>query len=93
MKLLKVERLGGVMADRSVGDVAAKKILNRENYVDDVIAAWILGCAPQSMRNWRNLGRGPAYIKRGRMVRYRVGDLLDFMAAGRIDPEARVDAI
>lgn len=59
------------------------------SYVPDVIAAKILGCAAQSMRNWRHLGRGPAYSKKGRMVRYRVRDLLDFMEAGHIDPEAR----
>jgi hypothetical protein len=41
------------------------------------------------MRNWRCQGRGPAYVKRGRMVRYAMQDLMDFMAAGRIDPEER----
>jgi hypothetical protein len=60
-----------------------------EKYVSDVEAATILSSAAQTLRNWRHLGRGPAYSKRGRMVRYRVQDLLDFMAAGRVDPEAR----
>jgi len=76
-----------------IGDVAATKILNREQYVGDVVAAKIMGCSPQSMRNWRHLGRGPAYSRKGRMIRYRVQDLLDFMAAGRIDPEARREAL
>ena len=59
-------------------------------YVSDVEAAKILSVSPQSLRNWRFQGnRGPAYSKRGRMVRYRVQDLLDFMNAGRIDPEDR----
>jgi hypothetical protein len=57
-------------------------------YVNDIKAAEMMGCAPQSLRNWRHLGRGPAYSKRGRMVRYRVQDLLDYMASGRIDPES-----
>jgi len=73
----------------SVGDVAAAKILNREQYVSDVVAARILDCSPQTLRNWRHLGKGPVYSKKGSMVRYFVQDLLDFMAAGRIDPEAR----
>lgn len=59
------------------------------SYVPDVIAAKIIGCGVQSMRNWRFQGRGPAYSKRGKMVRYRVQDLFDFMNSGRIDPEAR----
>lgn len=72
-----------------VGDAAAEKILNREQYISDLIAAKILGCSPQSLRNWRHLGRGPAYSKRGRMVRYKVQDLLDFMSSCRVDPEAQ----
>lgn len=80
-------------APNSIGEIAADKILNREQYVNDVIAAKILGCSPQSMRNWRFLGRGPAYSRKGRMIRYRVGDLFDFMAAGRVDPEARREAV
>jgi len=59
----------------------------RNQYINDVQAAKILSSSPQTLRNWRHLGRGPAYSKRGRMVRYRVQDLLDFMATGRIDPK------
>jgi hypothetical protein len=61
----------------------------QDRYVNDVEAAKILSSSPQTLRNWRHLGRGPAYSKRGRMVRYRLADLLDFMAAGRINPEDR----
>jgi len=59
-----------------------------DRYVNDVEAAKILSCSPQSLRNWRHMRRGPAYSKRGSMVRYRVQDLLAFMAEGRVDPEA-----
>ena len=62
------------------------------SYVNDVKAADIIDASPQTMRNWRFEGRGPAYVKKGRMVRYRVQDLLDFMESGRIDPEARREA-
>jgi hypothetical protein len=60
-----------------------------EQFVNDVRASEILCCSVQTLRNYRHLGRGPAYFKRGRMVRYKVADLLDFMNAGRIDPQAR----
>jgi hypothetical protein len=63
------------------------------SYVRDVIAAKILDCAPQSLRNQRHRGVGPPYSKRGAMVRYLVQDLLDYMAAGRVDPEARREAL
>jgi hypothetical protein len=65
----------------------------RERFVDDVEAAKIISSSPQTLRNWRHIGRGPAYSKKGRMVRYKVADLLDFMNSGRIDPEARREAI
>jgi hypothetical protein len=60
-----------------------------ERYVNDVEAAKILSVSAQTLRNFRHLAKGPIYCKRGRMVRYRVKDLLDYMEAGRIDPEAR----
>ena len=56
------------------------------SYVSDVVAAKILGCGVQSTRNWRFQGRGPAYSKKGRMVRYKVQDLYDFMDSGRVTP-------
>lgn len=58
-----------------------------EQFVNDVEAAKILSCSPQTLRNYRHLGKGPVYSKRGAMVRYRVADLLAYMAAGRIEPD------
>lgn len=58
-------------------------------YLNDIEAAKILSVSPQTLRNWRFLGKGPAYSKRSHMVRYLVADLLDYMAKCRIDPEAR----
>lgn len=60
--------------------------LKKDQYVNDVKAAEILDCSPQTLRNYRHIGKGPVYHKRGKMVRYRVQDLLNFMAAGRVDP-------
>lgn len=57
-------------------------------FVNDTEAALILSVSPQTLRNYRHIGKGPAYSKKGRMVRYKVEDLLNFMQVGRIDPEA-----
>ena len=47
--------------------------------VDDHEAAAILGCAVQSLRNWRWAGRGPKFRKIGaRLVRYHRADLAAF---------------
>jgi hypothetical protein len=64
---------------------------HQERFVNDIEAAKILSVSPQTLRNYRHLGRGPVYSKRGRMVRYKILDLLNFMSAGRIDPEARLE--
>jgi hypothetical protein len=62
----------------------------QDRFVNDVEAAKMLSASPQTLRNWRHSGRGPAYSKRGRMVRYKVADLLGFMNSCRIDPEVRL---
>jgi predicted site-specific integrase-resolvase len=62
---------------------------DRLRFVNDVEAAKILSVSPQSLRNWRHMGRGPSYTKRGRMVRYQIQNLLSYMEQGRIDPEIR----
>jgi hypothetical protein len=64
----------------------------QDRFVTDIEAAKILAVSPQTLRNYRHLGRPPVYHKRGRLVRYLVKDLFDFMASGRIDGEARQEA-
>jgi hypothetical protein len=58
-----------------------------DRYVNDVEAAKILSVSPQSMRNWRHMRKGPPYTKRGRMVRYSLKELMNYMDGGRITPE------
>lgn len=60
---------------------------NQDRYINDVEAAKILSASPQTLRNWRCRRVGPAYIKRGRMVRYSLKELVGFMEDGRIVPE------
>lgn len=60
---------------------------------NDIEAAEYLGLGgPQTLRNWRHLGRGPAYCRLGRRIVYRREDLDRFLESGRIDPEARQEA-
>jgi hypothetical protein len=58
-------------------------------FLNDGEAAKLIGVSRQTLANWRHLRRGPAYIKQGRMVRYCLQDLMNFMAAGRIDPQSQ----
>jgi hypothetical protein len=56
---------------------------------DDKEAAKRLGLAAQTLRNWRFLGKGPAYFKLGRRIIYKEADLEAFENSHRIDPEGR----
>lgn len=38
-------------------------------------AAEHIGVAKQTLANWRSLGKGPTFSKRGNLVRYRWADL------------------
>jgi len=62
--------------------------LERLRAVDETTAAGILGFSKKTLQNMRADRRGPAYLKCGRSVRYRLGDLLDFMENCRVDPGA-----
>lgn len=54
--------------------------LPRTALADDRVAAAVLGMQPETLGNWRCTGRyNLPYVKVGRNVRYRVGDLLDFL--------------
>lgn len=44
-------------------------------------AAVVLGVKPKTLANWRGQGKGPAYVKLGRPVRYRAGTLTEWLQA------------
>ena len=48
-------------------------------------AAQILGCTASALRKWRLFGRGPAYIRVGRLIRYREADLAAFIERNRVE--------
>lgn len=52
-------------------------------------AAANLRVKPGTLRAWRSLGRGPAYIKVGGRVRYDPADLEIFKGAGYVQPRGR----
>jgi predicted DNA-binding transcriptional regulator AlpA len=56
-------------------------MMNREKktYLSSKRVSEMLGIAPQTNVNWRNLGRGPRYVKIGRLVRYDLDDVLAFL--------------
>jgi len=47
-------------------------------------AAPYIGYRPPALRAWRREGRGPAYIRHGRSIRYRVCDLDSWLEAHRV---------
>ena len=50
-------------------------------------AAAFLGLTPAGMQTMRKEGRGPAFIRAsGKLVRYRVSDLRNWMAQHRVEP-------
>ena len=44
------------------------------------------GKPPSTLAQWRYLGRGPAYIKVGSHVRYRIEDVLEWEDVNRHEP-------
>lgn len=65
-------------------EVASRRLSERE-------AAQYLGQVNvRTLQHWRLAGRGPTYHKLGKRVAYDVRDLDAFLAAGRVEPTARV---
>ena len=52
-------------------------------------AASVLGIPEGTLRYWRCIGTGPAWVKLGRRTLYSVADLIEFVARGRRDPSVR----
>jgi hypothetical protein len=51
-------------------------------------AAARLGLKVATLRAWRTKGRGPAYVRLGRAIRYLVTDLDEFLYSNRHSPGA-----
>jgi hypothetical protein len=57
-----------------------------DHLIDERDAARILSCSVALLRKWRLLGKGPAFCRVGRLVRYSETDLASFLKANRVDP-------
>lgn len=62
--------------------------MNLNHLIPNAEAAKILGVIVQTLANWRLQQRGPAYIRLGRKIYYRVEDLQDYILSKRVDPNA-----
>ena len=50
-------------------------------HIDDKLAAEVLGVKPSTLAVWRSTGRYRLpYLKVGRLVKYRISDLAEFLA-------------
>jgi len=55
-----------------------------QRLIDDIQAARFLGCKPGTLRKWRSEGGGPAYRSIGRLKRYAIEDLEQFIERQRV---------
>lgn len=52
-------------------------------------AAQYIAYTTAALRKWRAEGRGPAYVRHGRSVRYLRSDLDAWLAAHRVEPRGQ----
>jgi hypothetical protein len=60
--------------------------IDPDQLMPDVKAAAALGVKQETLATWRSQGRGPAFVKIGRRVFYRVLDVHQFIAAQWHEP-------
>lgn len=58
-------------------------------YMNEKQVAERFGIAIQTLRNWRSVGKGPAYVKLERLVRYSVDGTEKYFQSHMVDPEAK----
>jgi len=56
-------------------------------YVDEKEVSRITGFALPTLRNDRHRGRGIPYVKRGRSVRYRLDEVIEYMESHKIQTD------
>ena len=57
--------------------------------LNEAQAAGRLGLKVATLRAWRNQGRGPAYVRLGRAIRYLPIDIDEFLRSNRHKPGRR----
>lgn len=56
-----------------------------DSLLDEHKASRYLVLSVKTLRNWRSAGKGPRYVKIGRIVRYRRRDLDDFVEENLVE--------
>jgi predicted DNA-binding transcriptional regulator AlpA len=69
--------------------MSSKDTPHQELLVDTREAATMLSKHPAVLADWRHQNRGPKYVKFGRSIRYRIGDLHAWIADHTIEPAAK----
>jgi len=59
-----------------------------DHCVSERQAAAVLGVSVALLRKWRRTGGGPPYLRIGKLVRYRLSALRNFMDSCVVDPKA-----
>jgi helix-turn-helix protein len=54
--------------------------------LSEVQVSDLLFISVRTLQTWRSQGSGPAFVRAGRAIRYRRGDLLGWVAANRVVP-------
>ena len=70
-------------------DVTSPATRRRTGPLDKNAAAKEVGCAPRTLDNWRSQGRGPRFIRVGRLVRYRLEDLEAYLESRTVETDNR----
>jgi hypothetical protein len=75
--------------ERDFSDEFKKLLSNDDLLADTNLAAWFLSCSPRTLTTWRARGQGPKYINinGGRLVRYRMEDLRNFVDSWKSEGE------
>jgi predicted DNA-binding transcriptional regulator AlpA len=47
----------------------------------------VLNLSVRTLQSWRSDGRGPPYVKTGRAIRYRIQDLIEWIAVQTVTPK------
>lgn len=75
------------MMDRAAIAQMTVVLLPDGRFRNDADAARYIGCAPATLRTWRAQGRGPRYVKAGRVWYYR--EHVDvWLRSAVVDPSA-----
>ena len=55
--------------------------MESQNLLDSNQVADMIGIRPDTLRQYRHLGTGPAFVKLGRLVRYKPDTVLEWIAS------------